>query len=73
MVNAAVVFILYLVSSGNLPDFTAVAAFPSQAACQSAAEALKQAISTGQDQKLPVCFSMESLSELAQKNGVSGK
>ena len=71
MVNAAVVFILYLVSSGNLPDFTAVAAFQTQAACQSAAADVSKAIGSGQYQKTPVCISSDSLNDLAKKNDVS--
>ena len=44
--TAAVVFILYLVSGGNLPDFTAVAAFQTREACQSAAADVKSRLHT---------------------------
>jgi hypothetical protein len=46
MANAAVIFILYVVSSGsNLPDFTALASFQSQEACVAAAKQVNSALS----------------------------
>lgn len=68
--TAAVVFILYLVSGGNLPDFTAVAAFQTKEACQSAAADVSKAIGSGEYAKTPICLSSDSLNELAQKNDV---
>jgi hypothetical protein len=49
MANAAIIFILYVVSSGaNLPDFTALASFQSQEACAAAAKQVNSALSPGQ-------------------------
>ena len=71
MAAATIIFILYVVSGGaNLPDFTALAAFQSKEACQAAAEQVSKALSSGQDQKTPVCLSSDSLNELASKNQV---
>ena len=71
--SAAVVFILFLVSGGNLPDFTALASFQTQAACASAATAVNAALSAGEGPKMALCLTSESLRELADKNNVSGK
>ena len=71
--TSAVIFILYLVSGGNLPDFTAVAAFQTKEACTSAAAAVTKDLGSGEYQKTLVCLSSDSLNELAQKNDVSGK
>ena len=70
---AAIVFILYVVSTGNLPDFTALAAYPSAAACKSAAEEVNKALSAGQYAKTALCLSSDSLNELAKKNDVSAQ
>ena len=72
MANAAVIFILYVVSNGaNLPDFTALASFQSQQACVAAAKAVNSALSSGQHPKTALCLSSDSLNELADKNKVS--
>ena len=71
--SAAVVFILFVVSGGNLPDFTALAAFQTQAACDSAAADVNKAISSGQYPKMALCLTSDSLNELADKNNISGK
>ena len=42
MAAAAVIYILYAISTGNLPDFTALGAFQTQEACQSAAQAVNK-------------------------------
>ena len=71
MAAATVIFILYVVSTGaSLPDFTALAAFQSKEACQSAATDLTKALSSGQEQKTPVCISSDSLNDLASKNEI---
>ena len=72
MANAAVIFILYVVSNGaNLPDFTALASFQSQQACVAAAKAVNSALSSGQYPKTALCLSSDSLNELADRNKVS--
>ena len=66
------IFILYVVSSGsNLPDFTALASFQSQAACTEAAKRVNDALSPGQYAKTALCLSSDSLNELADKNKIS--
>ncbi len=71
MSAGTIIFILYVVSTGaSLPDFTGLTAFQSKAACQSAAADLSKALSSGQDQKTPVCLSSDSLNELASKNEI---
>ena len=69
---AAMAFILFVVSSGGLPDLTALASFPSQETCQAAADKVNAALASGQDPRMALCFSADSLSALA-KNNVSGK
>jgi hypothetical protein len=72
MANAAIIFILYVISSGsNLPDFTALASFQSQDACVAAAKAVNSTLSSGQFAKTALCLSSDSLNELADKNKVS--
>jgi hypothetical protein len=68
--SAAVIFILYVVSGANLPDFTALAAFQTKAACQSAAADATKALSAGQYDKTLVCLGSDSLNEIASKNDV---
>jgi hypothetical protein len=70
MAAATVIFILYAVSGGNLPDFTALAAFQSKAACVSAAADVTKALGSGQYAKMLVCLSSDSLNEIASKNEV---
>ncbi|MEO9228305.1 MAG: hypothetical protein ABI216_05025 [Devosia sp.] len=69
--TAAMAFILFVVSSGNLPDFTALAAFETQAACDAAATSVNAALSSGQDTKHALCLTAESLTEMAKKNSIS--
>ncbi|HVX73552.1 MAG TPA: hypothetical protein VHB19_12150 [Devosia sp.] len=72
MANAAIIFILYVVSSGaNLPDFTALASFQSQEACAAAAKQVNSALSPGQYAKTALCLSSDSINELADKNKIS--
>ena len=72
MANAAIIFILYVVSSGaNLPDFTALASFQNQEACAAAAKQVNSALSPGQYAKTALCLSSDSLNELADKNNIS--
>jgi hypothetical protein len=70
MAATVVVFILYVVSSGNLPDFTALASFQSKAACEQAATDVSKALGAGQYQKMPVCLSSDSLNDMASKNNI---
>lgn len=72
MANAAIIFILYVVSNGaSLPDFIALASFQSQEACSAAAKQVNSALSAGQYPKTALCLSSDSLNELADKNKVS--
>ena len=71
--SAAVIYILFVVSTGNLPDFTALAAFQTHEACKAAAEEVNKAISSGQYAKTALCLTSDSLNELADKNNISGK
>jgi len=50
-----------------------LAAYPSAAACKSAADAVNVALKSGEDAKTAICLTSESLSELAKENDVSGK
>ncbi|HVY52762.1 MAG TPA: hypothetical protein VHA07_14525 [Devosia sp.] len=68
---ATIIYILYVVSAGNLPDFTALAAFQSAAACADAARQVNSALSPGQYAKTALCLTSDSLNELADKNKVS--
>ena len=68
---ATIVFILYVVSTGNLPDFTALASFASKDACIAAATKVSEALSGADYPKTALCLSSDSLNELAQKNEIS--
>ena len=68
---AAIAFILFAVSSGNSPDLTSLALYPTAQACNAAATKINGALSGGEDGKLVVCFSSDSLTEMAKKNGLS--
>jgi hypothetical protein len=70
MAAATVIFILYAVSGGNLPDFTALSAFQSKAACESASADVTKALGAGQYGKTLVCLSSDSLNAIASANGV---
>ena len=69
---AAVAYILFVISTGNLPDMTALASYETADACKAAAATITAALASGSDGKLVACISTDSLSEMAQKNGVSG-
>lgn len=69
--SAAIIYILYAVSGGNLPDFTALAAFTTAEACRSAADDVNRAIGAGEYKKTVLCLTSDSLNELADKNKVS--
>lgn len=69
--NAAIIYILYVISTGNLPDLTALAAFTTPGACQSAAADVNKAIGAGEYKKTALCLTSDSLNELATKNNVS--
>ena len=71
--NAAIVYILYVISAGNLPDFTALAAFTTPEACQSSAADVNKAIGAGEYKKTALCLTSDSLNELADKNNISQK
>ena len=71
--NAAIIYILYVISAGNLPDFTALAAFTTPDACQSAAADVNKAIGAGEYKKTALCLTSDSLNELADKNKISQK
>jgi len=71
--NAAIIYILYVISAGNLPDFTALAAFATSEACQSAAADVNKAIGAGEYKKTALCLTSDSLNELADKNNISQK
>jgi hypothetical protein len=69
--TAAIIYILYAVSTGNLPDFTALAAFTTPEACQSAAAEVNKAVGSGEYKKTMLCLTSDSLNELADKNKIS--
>lgn len=68
---AAVIYILYVVSTGNLPDLVALGAFPTQEACRSAASAVNKDLGAGEYAKHALCLSSDTLNEIASKNDVS--
>jgi uncharacterized protein YjaG (DUF416 family) len=68
--SATVIYILFVISTGNLPDFTALAAYQSKDACVAAAAEVNKALSSGQDAKTALCLSSDSLNALAATNGL---
>jgi hypothetical protein len=71
--SATVIFILYIVSTGNLPDFTSLAAYQSREACDVAAAEVNKELVGGEYPKTALCLSSDTLNELADKNNISGK
>ena len=67
---AAIAFLLYVVSAGSVPDLTALAAFDTKAACDAAAASVTAALSGGQEPKVALCLSSDSLDALAKSNGL---
>ena len=70
--SAAIAYILFAVSSGAMPDMTALAAFDSREACSAAATQITAALSTGEDGKMMFCIASDSLDEMAKKNMPQG-
>jgi hypothetical protein len=70
-VASTIVFILFAIAGGNSPDLTSLAVFPTAEACDAAATKIKDALKDGDDGKLIVCFSSDSLTEMAKKNGLN--
>jgi hypothetical protein len=70
-VAATIVFILFAIAGGNSPDLTSLAVFPTAEACDAAAIKIKDALAGTEDSKLIVCFSSDSLTDMAKKNGLS--
>lgn len=68
---AAIIYIRYAVSTGNLPDFTALGVFATPEACASAAADVNKAPGAGEYRKTVLCLTSNSLNELADKNNVS--
>ncbi len=71
MSAATVAFILFVISGSDMPDLTALATYPSAETCNAAAAKVKEALATGQDGKLIVCLSADSLKEMGAKNGLN--
>jgi hypothetical protein len=68
----AIAFILFVTSNSAMPDLTALAVYATKEACEAAAEQVKSALKTGEDGKPVFCISSDSLTEMAQKNGLDG-
>ena len=68
---AAVIYILYVVSTGNLPDLTALGAFQTKEACQSAAQAMNKDLGAGEYTKHVLCLNSDTLNEIASQNDIS--
>ena len=67
---AAIAFILFVVSGNAAPDLTALAAYPTKEACETAALSVSDTLSKGEDGKKVVCLSTDSLNALASANGL---
>jgi hypothetical protein len=66
--TSALVFILFAIASGNSPEMTALADYPSQPACIAAAKQVRAALNTGGNGRLVACVSSDALNQLANKS-----
>lgn len=70
---AAIVFVLFAISTGSAPpDLTALAQFSTKDACDAAAATIQDALAKGDEAKMLLCASSDSLKDLARKNGMAG-
>lgn len=69
--SAAMVYFLYAISTGNVPDFTALGTFRTAEACTAAAADVNKALGSAQDPKTALCLSSESLNEMAKHNDLA--
>lgn len=68
----ATAFLLFVLNSSGLPALTALAAFPSEESCKTAATVITAALSAGDEPQKVVCVSAESLQELGRANNFGG-
>jgi len=70
---AAIVFVLFAISTGSAPpDMTALADFQTKQECDAAASTIQGALAKGDEPKMLLCVSSDSLKDLAKKNGMMG-
>jgi len=64
-VTNALVFILFAIASGDSPEMTALATYPTQTACVAAAKQVHSALNAGGNSRLIACVSSDDLNRLA--------
>jgi hypothetical protein len=69
---AAVVVFLLAISSGDAPDMTALAGYDSMAACETAAAAVNAALAGGEDARMVLCVSADTLQQMVKQNLPAG-
>jgi hypothetical protein len=70
---AAIVFVLFAISTGSAPpDLISLAQFSTKEACDAAAATIQDALAKGNDPKMLLCVSSDSLKDMVRKNGMAG-
>ncbi|MEQ1899316.1 MAG: hypothetical protein ABL866_01140 [Devosia sp.] len=61
-------FLLFVISDTGMPTMTALAGYETQAECESAAQAINNALASGSEAQHVSCISVESLHAFAETN-----
>jgi acetylglutamate kinase len=69
----ATAYLLFAISSGQLPVLTGLAAYESKEACEAAAATVTAALASDDSAEKIVCISADSLTELGKTNGLGNK
>ncbi len=69
----ATAFLLFVLNSSGLPALTALAAFPTEESCKTAATVITAALSAGDEPAKVACFSATSIQDLAKANGLGSE
>lgn len=70
---AAIIYVLFAISTGGAPpDMSALAQFESKPACEAAAQAVHDALAKGDNAKMLLCVSSDSLKQMARDSGMPG-
>ncbi|MEO6013498.1 MAG: hypothetical protein ABIQ30_07945 [Devosia sp.] len=69
----ATAYLLFAISGGQLPVLTALAAYESKEACETAAATIAATLANDENAGKIACISTESLNELGKANGLGNK
>jgi hypothetical protein len=72
MTAATIVYILFAIAAGDVPDLAPLAVYDDRPACDTAATKIAGALADGHGSRIFICVSSDSLAELADKNPPPG-